>query len=85
MVQCQDCGADWSEGKWTPGCKQCGGGAMTIPCPICDGLCGKHWQRAVADSWDFGQAHWFGSCGLPQAEQNAIMRRRAMPPDDDSQ
>ena len=64
MAQCLDCGADWSEGAWSPDCLQCGGGSMTILCPICQGKCGQFWQRAVMDSRDFHEAHWVGRCGF---------------------
>lgn len=61
---CHSCGADWSQGHYSPGCQQCGGGALEIACPVCHGRCGRRWQRAVLDSWDFNIAHWAGQCGL---------------------
>jgi hypothetical protein len=48
---------------------------MTIPCPICQGRCGKFWQRAVMDSWDFHAAQCVGSCGFMQQGNNSGDRR----------
>ncbi len=45
------------------GCQQGRGGALEINCPICQGRCGRQWQHAVVDSWDFNRAHWRGRCG----------------------
>jgi hypothetical protein len=35
---------------------------MARPCPVCGGVCGQTWRRAVIDSVDFETAHWFGAC-----------------------
>jgi hypothetical protein len=78
IVNCTTCGADWSAGLWTPDCEECGGGAMTIPCPTCGGQCGNVWQRAVMDSWDFQLAHWVGSCGLPPEQRQKLLRQRLL-------
>jgi hypothetical protein len=64
MACCQTCGADWSEDKFTQACVECGGGAMTIQCPACQGACGSTWQRAAIDSNDSGSAHFYGNCTL---------------------
>ena len=77
MASCTDCGADWSQGRFSVDCKQCGGGALEIDCPVCEGKCGAKWQRAVMDSQDFGLAHWFGSCRLTPQEQAAILQRQS--------
>lgn len=61
---CHNCGANWSQGQYSPGCPQCGGGALERACLVCKGRCGRRWQRAVLDSWDFGTAHWGGQCAL---------------------
>lgn len=76
MVSCASCGADWSQGHFSPGCQQCGGGALETPCLICGGRCGALWQRAVADSRDDNVAHWFGCCALPEEEQRALLASR---------
>lgn len=64
MAACQSCGADWDKGQFTQNCAECGGGALTIPCPRCSGRCGSTWQRAVIDSNDSGTAHFYGHCEL---------------------
>lgn len=66
---CHSCNANWSQGNFTEGCDECGGGAMRRSCLVCGGECGRTWDRAPMDSQDFHQAHWIGSCGLSQAEQ----------------
>ena len=75
MPTCTDCGADWSQGKWTKDCRQCGGAALELPCPRCAGQCGALWQRAVLDSQVFKCAHWFGNCKLPPEEQMAVLKK----------
>lgn len=61
---CGTCRANWTQGEWTDGCAQCGGGAMSVPCLQCSGECGRQWHRQLMESWDFGIAHWMGGCGL---------------------
>ncbi|HWP24088.1 MAG TPA: hypothetical protein VNM15_07935 [Candidatus Binatia bacterium] len=65
MASCNSCGADWDKGEFTEKCGECGGGALTIPCPRCAGRCGAIWQRAVIDSNQSGAAHFIGHCNLP--------------------
>jgi len=69
---CTNCGADWSAGRWTPDCPQCGGFAMELPCPMCGGKCGAIYPRAVHDSQDANLAHWAGRCLLPSDQQAAL-------------
>jgi hypothetical protein len=61
-ARCTRCGADWTAGRFSPGCGECGGGAMTRDCEYCQGRCGAVWQRAVIDSNDARRAHWVGAC-----------------------
>jgi hypothetical protein len=63
-VYCTSCGADWVAGGWSDGCEECGGGALSRSCPLCQGRCGAIARRAVIDSNDEGCAHWIGACGL---------------------
>jgi len=30
-ARCTSCDADWTEGQWTAGCEECGGGALEQP------------------------------------------------------
>src|SRR5581483_7936544 len=62
-VFCRNCGANWSQGQWSLECPQCGGGALEMACPICDGTCGQRLVRAIVDSQDYNRAHWIGGCG----------------------
>lgn len=64
LAMCASCGADWGAGRWSPGCAECGGGAMSRGCPLCQGCCGTIARRAVIDSNDERCAHWIGACGL---------------------
>jgi hypothetical protein len=41
---------------------------MERACPICAGMCGSRWRRAVLDSQDAVEAHWIGNCGLAVGE-----------------
>jgi hypothetical protein len=62
--ECRTCRAVWSDGRWTWGCAECGGGSMTVPCGFCLGVCGAVMNRAAMDSNDSGRAHFFGKCLL---------------------
>lgn len=70
MATCRTCGANWSEGKFTRACLECGGGGMTIPCPACNGDCGSTWQRAVIDSNDSGSATFMAAVCYNRSRQN---------------
>lgn len=61
-LNCTACGINWSAGKFTPGCEECGGGALQHACLVCSGTCGAMWSRAVLDSQDAHEAHWVGRC-----------------------
>ena len=76
IVSCTDCGTNWLTGAHTAGCKQCGGGAMELPCPCCLGRCGAMWKRMVMDSHDSREGHWLGGCQLPADEKMKEMELR---------
>jgi hypothetical protein len=67
MNRCRSCDADWEQGAWTPGCAECGGGALTQVCGMCFGTCGAVFDRAVMDSNDKRRAHWLGFCKSGQS------------------
>ncbi|MFT3841694.1 MAG: hypothetical protein QM723_32190 [Myxococcaceae bacterium] len=71
---CMTCRAPWSDGYWTWGCEECGGGAMSRPCGFCSGLCGGEMHRAPMDSNDSGRAEFFGKC-LQPIEPSELGRR----------
>lgn len=60
--ECQTCRAVWSNGRWTWGCAECGGGALRMPCDQCLGGCGAVFERAAIDSNDAHLAHLIGRC-----------------------
>jgi hypothetical protein len=64
--RCFTCKAIWSRGEFTADCRECDGGAMDTPCPICEGRCGNKWVRAVDDSHEYGRGTWVGltDCAL---------------------
>ena len=41
------CGSGWYDGEVGEDCEECGGQAMTRPCPLCQGQCGAVWSRSV--------------------------------------
>lgn len=73
---CTSCGADWSGGAFTPGCDECGGGAMQRSCLLCDGSCGAVYERAPLDSIDFHMAHLTGACSLSKEKQQEWIETR---------
>lgn len=80
-IRCTTCGADWSAGAHSTDCVECGGGALTTPCPYCDGYCGATWRRAVLDSQDAGEAHWLGQCDVTCGTCGAAWPRHRHTPD----
>jgi len=71
---CSSCKAIWSQGEFGRDCPECGGGAMQRNCILCNGQCDSVYQRAVIDSWDSGEAHWIGSCNLPEEEKQKLLK-----------
>lgn len=71
---CFTCRAEWTAGRWTWGCAECGGGAMEIPCGVCLGACGGAFERAAMDSNDSGLAHFLGRCRDPRPMTEQIER-----------
>lgn len=59
---CPLCNADWVEGYFSNDCPCCGEGALARACPVCGGVCGSLFKRAVADSLDQKEAVWIGQC-----------------------
>ena len=47
---------------------------MQHNCILCNGRCDSVYLRAVLDSWDSGEAHWIGSCNLPEEEKQRLMK-----------
>lgn len=72
-TRCTLCWSIWCENMCTSSCMECGGYAMERPCPICQGRCGQIWKRDVEMSHSNNEAHWEGSCGLPEEQQKQFM------------
>ena len=41
------CQASWYDDQTGSECEECGGYAMVRPCPVCEGMCNKRWQRDI--------------------------------------
>ncbi|KAK2160563.1 hypothetical protein LSH36_130g01038 [Paralvinella palmiformis] len=72
-TRCTLCWSIWCEGMYTASCTECGGYSMERPCPICQGRCGQIWKRDVEMSHSHNEAHWEGSCRLPEEKQWQFM------------
>lgn len=59
---CHTCQSEWTAGRFSWPCDECGGGAMTKPCELCLGHCGTLFQRKTMRSNDSGMAEWLGRC-----------------------
>ena len=74
-MRCMTCGADWETGAFSEDCEECGGGALTRLCPMCEGKCGQTWSKMLIDTRDESCAHWAGTCGLSKEEKAELMRQ----------
>ena len=59
---CWLCGCNWQQDHISLYCPECGGYALTRPCPNCDGKCKQIWKRNVTATHDLHRAHWIGHC-----------------------
>jgi len=59
---CLSCGVSWHEDHVSLDCAECGGYAMSRPCPQCDGKCQSLWRRNVNKTHDCHKAIWEGEC-----------------------
>ncbi|KAK2172390.1 hypothetical protein NP493_966g00003 [Ridgeia piscesae] len=69
FTMCQMCWCSWSQGETGQDCQECGGYALSRPCPVCQGRCDSTWHRDVEMSHSQHLAHWDGVCGLPEDEK----------------
>lgn len=72
-TRCRLCWCSWSEDYFNEGCSECGGFAMTRPCPICNGRCSAIWMRDVELSHSNNEAYWNGECRLPPDAQQGFL------------
>uniref|UniRef100_A0A6G1S651 Protein pinocchio n=1 Tax=Aceria tosichella TaxID=561515 RepID=A0A6G1S651_9ACAR len=61
---CWLCGCNWLEDHVSLDCPECGGYALTRPCPSCDGKCNQTWTRNISATHDRHKALWIGQCNL---------------------
>ncbi|XP_054156502.1 uncharacterized protein LOC128954913 isoform X2 [Oppia nitens] len=59
---CFECGVSWHQNHVTLDCSECGGYAMSRPCPECDGKCDSQWQRNLRATHELRKAQWVGQC-----------------------
>lgn len=59
---CWLCGCNWQQDHVSLDCQECGGYALTRPCPNCDGRCKEVWKRNINGSHDYHKARWIGQC-----------------------
>lgn len=63
---CFSCGVSWREQHVSLDCGECGGYALSRPCPRCGGRCQSEWRRNLTLSHASGKARWEGECALPE-------------------
>lgn len=61
---CWLCGCNWQQDHVSLDCPECGGYALTRPCPNCDGKCKQIWRRDLSTTHDRHKASWTGQCSL---------------------
>lgn len=61
---CWLCGCNWQQDHTSLDCRECGGYALTRPCPNCDGNCKQTWKRNITATHDLHRDHWVGRCNL---------------------
>src|SRR5437762_939166 len=76
---CATCGADWENGRFTPDCRECGGGSMERSCIVCRGRCNAVFRRAVDDSHEAHVGHWVGTCALQPSRKRRFGKERPSP------
>lgn len=78
QTRCQLCWCLWSEDQSSANCIECGGYAMSRPCPLCQGQCGAIWTRDVYMSHGNYEAHWDGDCLLPSEQKEGYLLQLLM-------
>lgn len=61
---CWLCGCNWQQDHASLDCTECGGYALSRPCPTCDGKCKQIWKRNISATHDHHRALWVGSCSI---------------------
>lgn len=61
---CWLCGCNWQQDHVSLDCPECGGYALSRPCPNCDGKCQQVWKRNINTTHDSHKASWTGQCSI---------------------
>lgn len=61
---CWLCGCNWQQDHVSLDCPECGGYALSRPCPNCDGKCEQVWKRNINTTHDSHKASWTGQCSI---------------------
>lgn len=64
LNSCRLCGCNWLQDHISLDCRECGGYALTRPCPKCDGSCEQLWTRNISATHDRHTAFWSGNCAF---------------------
>lgn len=63
-TSCWLCGCNWQQDHVSLDCPECGGYALSRPCPSCDGQCKQMWTRNINGTHDRHKASWVGECTI---------------------
>ncbi|KAJ8938778.1 hypothetical protein NQ318_009133 [Aromia moschata] len=74
---CFSCGVSWADSHVSLDCSECGGYALSRPCPACDGACGALWKRDLSMSHASGKARWTGECSRAPKESQPQSQKTA--------
>lgn len=66
-TSCWLCGCNWQQDHVSLDCPECGGYALSRPCPSCDGQCKQMWKRNINGTHDRHKASWVGECTIGSA------------------
>lgn len=69
---CWLCGCNWLEDHVSLDCPECGGYALSRPCPNCDGKCQQTWTRNISATHDRHKALWVGQCKFQSKQTNTL-------------
>lgn len=72
---CWLCGCNWQQDHISLDCCECGGYALTRPCPKCDGACKQVWERNIKATHDHHRALWRGNCALANCNNGKVLEQ----------
>lgn len=71
LNSCWLCGCNWQQDHVSLDCQECGGYALTRPCPNCEGKCNQIWKRNINKTHNHHTATWTGQC-LTRAQSTGV-------------